>query len=268
MAAFAYELAAARLVDDSETQYGINTAWQVVGATSYSDAATALAAVLPTSFTMPDGRIAYLAGVQAKELRDDEFFAFDVSYASQPMPAVDEEEYEFDVSAQTERIFQSIATTAFNPSGKSTPNFGGAIGLAGGQPQGAEPLSPFSTFAITKHWALASVTEAYQVIIEGLVGSVCNATFNSRAAGTVRLLGVRGRRQGDKFPISYQFGFRPNVSAFVVDAITVTSANGWDIIDPFYEAYDDATAEKLTRRARCVYVHQIHPLASWAGLGL
>jgi hypothetical protein len=269
MAAFAYELQAARVVNDSETQFGTDTEWQVVGASSYSDAATALAAVLPTTFTMPDSRIAYLSSVVARELRSDEFFQFAVGYASQPPAAVDEEEYEFSVSAQTEKIYQSIATTAFNPSGKSTPNFGGAIGLATGEPQGVEPLSAFSTFSITKHWALSAIDLTYQGIIESLVGSVCSdALFKGRAAGTVRFMGASGRRQGDKFPISYQFGFRPNVSAFTVDAITVTSANGWDIIDPYYEFNEDATAKKVTRRARCVYVHQIHPLAAWAALAL
>lgn len=268
MTAFAYELAVSRVYNDSETNYGVTTAWQVIGATDYATAATALAAVLPTTFTMPDSRVAYLASVEATELRDDEFFAFAVGYSSQPRAAEDEEEFEFSVSAQTERIYQSIATTAYNPSGKSTPNFGGAIGVTNGEVEGAEPLSAYSTFSITKHWARATVDQTFQLTLESLVGSVCNATFNGRAAGTLRLLGANGRRQGDKFPVSYQFGFRPNVSSFTVDAITVTSANGWDIIDPFYEFYADATAKKATRRARCVYVHRIHPLVSWAGLGL
>jgi hypothetical protein len=268
MAALAYELAASRVYNDSETQFGVESSWQVVGATSYADAATALAALLPATQAMPGGRTAYLSSVAARELRDNEYFTFDVSYASQPPSAANETEYEFDVSARTERTFQSLATTAYNPAGKTTPNFGSAMGVASGFPQGVEPLNSFSTFAITKHWPLASVTEAYQVTMEGLVGSVNNSTFASRAAGTVRFLGARGRRQGDKFPIQYSFGFRPNVSAFVVDAITVTSANGWDIIDPFYEWFEDTSAKKPTSRARCVYVHQIHPLVSFAGLGL
>lgn len=267
MPAVAYELAASRVISDTESP-SAQTVWQVVGATDYATAAAALAAVVPTSFTFPDSRVALINGAVARELRDDEFWIFDVSYAAQPRPTFDETEYEFDVSAQTERIYQSISTTAFNPSGKTTPNFGGAIGLVDGQPQGVEPLSPFSTFAVTKHWAVASVTQAYQLTLEGLVGAVSSGLFAGRAAGTVRFLGARGRRNGDKFPISYSFGFRPNVASFVVDAITVTSANGWDIIDPYYEFYGDATAKKATRRARCVYVHRVHPLASFAGLGL
>jgi hypothetical protein len=140
--------------------------------------------------------------------------------------------------------------------------------VADGQPQGVEPLSAFSTFSVTKHWALASVDQTLQLAIEALVGHVCNATFAGRAAGTVRFLGARGRRAGDRFPVSYNFGFRPNVSSFTVDAITVTSANGWDIIDTYYEWQADGTAKKAVRRPRAVYVHLIHPLSAFTGLGL
>jgi len=268
MPALAYELSAKRVFTDEGQSVDVETTWQVVGATSYADAAGALSAVLPTTFTYPGSRTAFLARVRASEKRDDEYFEFVVTYESQPAPAVNETEFEFDVSAQTERIYQSLATTAYNPSGKPAPNFGGAIGVADGMPHGAEPLSAFSTFSVTKHWALTAVNEAFQLTLESLVGGVNNATFNGRAAGTVRFLGARGRRSGDRFPVAYQFGFRPNVSAFTVDAITVTSANGWDIIDPFYEWVEDATAKKAARRPRAVYVHRIHPLVALSGLGL
>lgn len=265
---FAYELAARRQFSDSGTSVSLETTWQVVNATSYADAASTLAAVLPTTFTYPGSRTAFLSQVRAAEKNDNTFYEFTVTYESQPAPAVNETEFEFDVSAQTERIFQSIATTAYNPTGKPAPNFGGAIGVADGMPQGAEPLSAFSSFSVTKHWSLAAVDQTLQLAIEALVGAVNNATFNGRVAGTVRFLGARGRRAGDRFPVSYQFGFRPNVSAFTVDAITVTTANGWDIIDPFYEWVEDATAKKAARRPRAVYVHRIHPLAAFTGLGL
>lgn len=268
MAAEAFELAARRRRTDKGADLSVETVWQVIGATGYDDAAVALSAVLPASITFPGSRTAFLTGVESVELLDDEYWEFRATYASQPRPDVDETEFEFDVSAQTERVYQSLATTGYAPAGKSVPNFGGAIGLANGVPQGAEPLTAFSTFNITKHWALASVSQSYQLTLEALIGSVSNATFYGRAAGTVRFLGARGRRSGDRFPISYSFGFRPNVSAFAVDAVTVTSANGWDIIDPYYEAQADATAKKLVRRARAVYVHRIHPLVSFSGLGL
>ena len=263
----AYELAVRRLINDEESP-SAETVWQVSGATSYADARAALDAVLPTTFTFPSTAVAYLNGLAARELLDDEFWEFTVSYVSQPKPAEDDTEYEFEVSASTERIFQSLATTAYNPSGKTTPNFGAAIGLSEGVPQGVEPLSAQSTFSVTKHWGIGAIDETYQIAIEALVGHVCNATFASRAAGSVRLLGVRGRRSGDKFPITYQFGVRQNESSLTVDGITVTTRKGWEILDTYYEWQVDATAKKRVKRPRCVYVHRIHPESSFSGLGI
>lgn len=268
MTAIAWELATERVYVDEESP-SAESKWAVTGATSYPEAYATLGAVLPTTFTFPSSRIAYLDGVTAEEQRDDEFFIFRVRYSAQPRPTFEETEYEFEISVQTERIFQSLATVAFAPAGKVAPNFGGAIGLRGGVVEGAEPLTAFSTFSITKYWPIAFVNQAYQITVEALAGSVCaDPSFNGRPPGTIRFLGARGRRSGDKFPISYQFGFRPNVAGFAVDAITVTDANGWDIVDPYYEFQPDLDAKKIVQRARAVYVHRIHPLVSFSALGL
>lgn len=267
MAAFAYEISASRQIDDSENP-SAQTSWQVIGATDYADARATLDGVLPATFTFPSSRVAYLDSIEALELRDDEFWRFAIGYRADPRPAPNDEEYSFDVSAPSERVFQSLATVAFNPSGKTAPNFGGAIGVADGQPQGKEILAPYSTFSITKNWPRAVITEAYQIGVEALIGGVSSGVFRSRPIGTVRFLGCRGQRSGDKFPISYEFGFRPNIAGLTIDGITVTAANGWDIIDPYYEQYADVTAKKLTYRPRCVYVHRVHPLVSLTGLGL
>lgn len=262
-----YERAASRRYNDEESP-SAETQWIVTGAVSYAHAYASLWAELPNVFTFPSLRQALLDGVYAEEMRDDEFFTFRASYASHPKPTAGETEFEFDVSAQTERIYQSLATAAYAPSGKTAPNFGGAIGLADGQPSGTEPLTAFSTFMVTKYWTPNEITQAYQLALESLVGAVNSAVFYGRAAGTVRFLGSRGRQSGDKFPITYQFGFRPSVSSFVIDQITVPSAGGWEIIDPYYEWSADATAKKAVRRARAVYVHRIHPLANLSGLGI
>lgn len=268
MTAFAYELAVRRAFSDEGTSVEVETVWHVVGATSYANAAQTLTAVLPTTFTYPGNRIAFLSRARATEKRDDEFFEFEVTYKSQPAPAENETEFEFDVSAPTERVFQSIASVAFFPAGRPAPVWGGAIGVADGVPQGAEPLSAFSSFSVTKHWPLAIVNQSLQLSIEAMIGSVASVGFAGRAAGTVRFLGARGRRAGDRFPVSYMFGFRPNLTAFVVDGIIVTAANGWDVLDTFYEWREDVPAKKAVRRPRSVYVHRIHPLVDLNALNL
>jgi hypothetical protein len=265
MAAVAWERSASRKIIDEESP-SAETVWIVTGASSYANARTALDAALPTSFTFPSSRVAYLNNIEAIEQRDDEFYEFLIRYESQAKPTFGDIEYELDVSAPTGRVYQSLATVGYVASG-TAPDFGGAIGVRpNGPPTGAELPTPFSTFSLTKHWAVASITDAYQTTLHNLVGTVNNATFYGRAAGTVKLLGISGRQNGDKFPITYEFGFRPNQGSQTINGITVTSVPGWEIMDILSEAQTDQ--EKLVWPPVAVYVHRCHVLDGWTGLAL
>lgn len=265
----AYELAGKREINDEQNP-SANTVWQVTGATSYANARALLdAAPLPTSFGFPSGRVAYLDSVQALELRDDEFFQFAVGYKAEPRPDFNETEYEFEISAPNEILYQAISTRKLSVPGKTAPEHGGALGVqADGSVQGIPQLTAVSTFSLTKHWPIASVTLSYQAALENLVGSVSSGLFLGRAAGTVKLLGARGRRSGDKFPISYQFGFRPNQPPYQYDRVTVTGVKGWDVVDVLYAWEADTTAKRPVQRVRAVYVHKTAPEVSFAGLGI
>lgn len=265
MPAEAWEKSASRKIIDQESP-SAETEWCVTGATDYANARATLDAVLPTSFTFPSSRVAYLDGVEAIEQRDDEFFTFRCTYNAQERPTFGDIEYELDVSAPTGRVYQSLATTAYIASG-TAPDFAGAIGVRpDGPPEGAELPTPFSTFSLTKHWAVASITDAYQTTLHNLVGTVNSATFYGRAAGTCKLLGISGRQNGDKFPITYEFGFRPNQGSQTINGITVTSVPGWEIMDILTET--QTSQEKLVWPATVVYVHRVHVLDSWSGLAL
>jgi hypothetical protein len=264
----AYELAGRREINDEENP-SANTVWQVSGATSYANARATLDAVLPTRFTFPSGKIAYLDAIAAIELRDDEFFEFAIAYRSQPTPQENQTEYEFDVSAPNEPLIQAISTTAYAPPGRRAPEFGGAIGVqTSGAVQGRQQLTPASTFSITKYWPFAAVTLAYQATIESIVGHVNSGQFAGRADGTVKFMGARGRRSGDKFPISYQFGFRSNSAPFRFDRINVPSIRGWELFDVLYALEADTDAKRLVSRPAAVYVHQIAPYSAFSVLGL
>lgn len=266
--ATAYELAGRRELHDEESP-SANTVWQVTGATSYANARAALDSVLPTRFLFPSGKTAYLDGISALELRDDEFFEFSIAYRSQPTPEANQTEYEFEVSAPNEPLLQAIATRAFAPPGRRVPEFGGAIGVQqGGSVAGRQQLTPASTFSVTKYWPFATVTLAYQATIESLVGHVNSSQFAGRASGTVKFMGARGRRSGDKFPISYQFGFRANSPPFRFDRINVTGILGWELFDVLYALEADTTAKRIVSRPAAVYVHQIAPYSSFNQLGL
>lgn len=267
MAATAFELAAVRRYDDSENP-SAEREWMVVGSANYSEAYSAVDAAAPATITLPSGKVVAIDSFTVQELRDEEgAMKFVLRYVAQPRPAANEEEYEFDMSAPTERVFYSLATTAVAPAGKTAPNFGGAIGVQNGVPQGIEPYQPLATFRITKHWPTSIVNQAFQVATLSYVGTCNDVNFRGMAAGSLRVMGVRGRRNGDKFPVSYEFGWRPNIIEASINGMTV-SADGWQIIDPYYETLADTTAKKLVQRARAVYVHRIHRRDTWAFLGL
>ena len=269
MPADAYEIAASREINDSESP-SAQTTWQVYGATGYINARAALDAVLPTVFTFPSGRIAYLDSIEADELKDDTFYQFTIGYQSQPDPGFNQIDYEFNVAVADETFYQSISTAAYSPTGKAAPSYGGAVGVQFGhrQPSGMNALQPYSSFSITKHWPVPSVTLPYQGIIESLVGAINNATFFGRAPGTVRFLGARGNQSGDKFPISYEFGFRPARGSYSAGTIAVPPTYGWDLHDVLYAPEPDATAKQPVWKPRAVYVHRVHLATSFGALAI
>jgi hypothetical protein len=258
----AYELATRRVFNDSENP-DAQTVWQVDNASNYQNARAQLDAALPTAFQFPSGRVAYLDQIAATELRDNEFFEFAIVYRSQPLPTFGELEYEFDVSADDETVFQSLATASYIPVGeRPAPNFDQGIGVP--TITGAVPLKPVSVFRVTKHWAAIEITTAVQYAIEQAIGKTNTDTFFDRPPGTVRFLGARGRRSGDKFPISYEFGFRPNRTSVTFGNLTLGTVNGFNLIDPLYIETSDPSARRLTRKLRAVYVHRIHRETSLA----
>ena len=128
MTATAYELATRREFTDGENP-SARTTWQVNGATSYANARAALDAAIPSTFTFPSGVVAYLDKIDASEMLDDAFFEFTLDYQTQPQKSENQTEFEFDVSAATDLIYQSYATSTYVISGSTAPDFQGAVGV-------------------------------------------------------------------------------------------------------------------------------------------
>jgi len=161
VAATAWEIDGTRRWQDTESP-SAQTRWAVSGAASYLDAVAALAAApVPSTFTFPSGRVAFLNGFpQVEEVGPSgNLLIFNVEYTAQTDPEFNETDYEFERSATNEIISQAIATRKFGPPGKPAPEYGGAVGLqADGSRTGAELPTAYSTFNITKHWPVSSMT--------------------------------------------------------------------------------------------------------------
>ena len=106
----------------------------------------------------------------------------------------------------------------------------------------------------------------------GLTGAVNNAVFRGFQAGEVLFLGAGGSRRGtdpdDRWEISYKFAASPNQTGMAVGSIAGIQKRGWDYLWVQYGEDVDATAKVLIKKPIAVYVEQVYPIASFAGLGI
>lgn len=266
--AWAEELANMRRYGNSQSSASFESKWAVFDAVDYADASTTLAAVLPTTFTFPDGRIVYLNDVPGEEYNNETFWIFSASYVLRTDPVQNQQDLEFEVSASSERYYQAIDTTPYVAAGDTAPDFGGAIGVSTSPPAGMEPLVPESTFSITRYWATSEITPAYRQYLADQAGLVNSAIYQDYAAGALKFMGARGQQQDDKFPITYNFGIRSNQPSKTVGPINVGTKKGWWMEDTLYKPKLDVASGRVVQFPVAVYLHQVDRESTFGGLGL
>lgn len=179
-------------------------------------------------------------------------------------------EYGFDVTLTSQNIKQSLATV--NSYGTDPPDHKQLINVKpDGTVEGVDIQIPQASFTLTYKADGTTFTEAYEDLVESLVGTVCNHTFRGRAAGELMLVGARGSvslTTSLTSSITFQFARSKNVTGLTIGDITGIAKNGWDLLWVYHEHEVDATAQKLIQSPRAVYVEQVYPYASWTGLGL
>lgn len=191
-----------------------------------------------------------------------------------PVPESGTMEYRVNFQAQGFHAYQSLASIAAYSvgGGFGPPDFKGAINMvtdAGKlRCEGLEVQPPSETFTLAYYPVNATVTEAYQNIIEGLCGKVNNGTFRGKAAGSLMLVRCSGGvRTGDDWSLEFGFGYVPNQTSIPVgDEITVTSKDGLDLLWPFYgEKIDD---DRLVKQPFAAYVERVWYRGDFSTLSL
>lgn len=264
----ACEKFASRIINDSESPTA-ETVWHLF---DYADEVAAyaglIAAPLPSTYTFPSGRVATLSNIAIKDISDSQWEAT-VSYSVYVPKVLEQVDYEFEAGSQSVTLTHALATTAYTGGGRTAPNFQKGINVSpDGKIQGVSVERPQFTFQLTKYWAPELVDAAYQLVIAGLVGKVNNATFYGLPAGSVKLLGVRGRLAGNKFPVSYRFEYSPNESGLTVGDITGIARTGWQYLDIYRMVISDDTAKKKIEVPHSVYVHTVYEPGNFGLLNL
>lgn len=251
---------AARRITDEEQSPSAETVWYVMRddehptATDEAAAYAILLAAIPTSYTIPSGKILGLNSVSISDISET-WFDFRITYAKFSRAL----EYEFDIGLNDVTVTHSLATTAYTGSGRTAPNFQGGINInADGKVQGINSSTPSFTFSLTKNWAISDVTTAYQLELRDLCGKYNQATFGHLPAGCCRFIGARGRPDPPLYwPIQYRFEVNPNETNIKVGDITVASKLGWQYLDIFRRTIVDNAAKKRIEVPHSVYVHTV-----------
>jgi hypothetical protein len=180
-------------------------------------------------------------------------------------------EYRFNFQAHGAHIYQSLETLLYctplgcdaDPEVVEAPNHHGALNvIRDGGPLHAEGFQiepPAETFTLAYYPVNATVSGAYQLLVESLCGLVNNATFRGRPAGSLMLVRCTGGiRTGDDWSIDFGFGYVANDTNIPVgDEIIVTTKDGLDLLWPFYGDAVDGVANSLVKQPVAAYVERV-----------
>lgn len=178
--------------------------------------------------------------------------------------------FSFDTGGGTQHVTQSLQTVgSYAPSGQQAPNCHGAIGVTHDSVEGVDVTVPIYNFAETHYLDPAMVTGAYKAALFALTGKVNSSAFRGFAAGEVLFLGASGSQRGEEdWEITFRFAASPNITGLEIGPISGVDKRGWEYLWVRYADSEDTDAKALVKKPVAVYVEQVYPTASFAGLGI
>lgn len=242
-----------------------NITYLVTGASDDIDALQAVDAAAPATY---DGLTK--DDFQYTEISWPDKWEVTVTYnkrTKQP-PDTSSSEYNFEVSLESQRIYTSLSTVnQYVATGSPIDTFQQIDLDADGVPQGVDIRVPIGSFSVTYYPPVATVSSAYRVALQELVGKVNNATFYGHAAGEVMFVGASGRsRNATDWEINYRFEVRPNRTGLTIGDVTGVAVDGWDVLWVWNER--DEEGNKNIQKPFQVNVERVYERADFSVLGI
>lgn len=187
-----------------------------------------------------------------------------------PEPEIGAAQYSFATTLETVHIQTSLETKASYadtdqlPDGVETAyDFQQAINVdVEGNIQGITIQVPVTRFKYRYRIPFSLVTPQYQLLIEDLAGKVNGSVFKGRPPGTTRFDGATGGiRSGEDWDVEFNFTKRPNLENITVGNIEGVSADGWDVIWPYYISKSAGARGFSAPSPAYLYVEQVYPRA-------
>ena len=177
-------------------------------------------------------------------------------------------DFAFDLTAQTEKIYQSLATVSRTKrGGGQAPDTKGAIGIsADGEVKGCDKFMPHLEWATSK--TFTSITMDYLRQLSELVGTTNNAPFYGYATNTNMFMGASGNTKDvGKCVVTFKFAYKKNRTSIpICDGLTVPAKKGWEYLWVAYKNVEDQM--QLTQQPDAAYVEKIYEEANYGGMGI
>ena len=183
---------------------------------------------------------------------------------------VGQSSFSFDTGGGTMHVTQAKAHVAsYAPSGKTPPDYSGAIGVTQTEVEGCGITVPVYNFSETHYFAAGYVTGSYKATLFALTGRTNNAAFKGFAEGEVLFLGASGSQRGDdSWEITFRFAASPNVTGLTIGSITGIAKKGWEYLWVQYQDAEDDDSKSIVKRPAFVHIERVYDAGNYAGLGI
>jgi hypothetical protein len=172
----------------------------------------------------------------------------------------------WDTTGGTEKILQSLATTAYDISG-TAPETYGAIGVHNGTVEGVDIVVPKFGFSINYTFDAKFLNPAMLLVHYNLTGRTNSAAFWGFAAGEVLFLGATGSTgSNDLADLSFKFAASPNTN--VATAGITISKGGWQYVTFLYRDQPDTGGAAMIQRPIAAYCHTVYQSGNFGLLGI
>jgi hypothetical protein len=202
-----------------------------------------------------------------------------VRYGLRTPPVVGQVRIKFNTTGGTQHVTQSRQTIhRYAPTGKTAPDFKGAIGVTHDAVEGVDIAAPVFKFQVSKIFAASGAPSLGSLY--ALTAKVNGGTFTvtdtvtgrsiTLAAGECLFEGSQdgGDREDGAVEIQYDFAGNPNRTGIVVGSITGIEKKGWEYLWVRYADSEDAAAKAIVKRPVAAYVEELFESGDFSALGL
>lgn len=187
-------------------------------------------------------------------------------------PQANEFRWSFDTTGGTANITQALEhIQSYAPPTETAPDHKGAINVTDNGPEGTEIVIP--QFRWTETWQLpaAFATFAYSDIVEAITGTVNDAVFRGKPAGSVRFDGAAGSgssKDPNLVEITFNFVRGVAISNQTYGTITGVDKDAWEYIWFEYADQEDATAKARVNPPIAAHVERVYDSSDFSLLGI